>query len=104
MTRIESTFETLKSQNKKALIPYVMAGDPNPTTTVGLLHDLVKHGADMIEVGLPFSDPMADGPTVALAGERALAADDEHISNPEKWRGLNLLGFALMAVRDKLND
>ncbi|MGB6927535.1 tryptophan synthase subunit alpha [Psychrobacter sp.] len=74
MTRIESTFETLKSQNKKALIPYVMAGDPNPTTTVGLLHDLVKHGADMIEVGLPFSDPMADGPTVALAGERALAA------------------------------
>lgn len=74
MTRIESTFKTLKSQHKKALIPYVMAGDPNPQTTVGLLHDLVKHGADMIEVGLPFSDPMADGPTVALAGERALAA------------------------------
>ena len=74
MTRIESTFKTLKSQNKKALIPYVMAGDPNPATTVGLLHDLVKHGADMIEVGLPFSDPMADGPTVSLAGERALAA------------------------------
>jgi len=74
MTRIESTFATLKSQNKKALIPYVMAGDPNPSSFVGLLHDLVKHGADMIEVGLPFSDPMADGPTVALAGERALAA------------------------------
>ena len=74
MTRIESTFATLKAQNKKALIPYVMAGDPNPSNFVGLLHDLVKHGADMIEVGLPFSDPMADGPTVALAGERALAA------------------------------
>lgn len=74
MTRIESTFKTLKSQNKKALIPYVMAGDPTPHSFVGLLHDLVKHGADMIEVGLPFSDPMADGPTVALAGERALAA------------------------------
>lgn len=74
MTRIESSFKALKAQNKKALIPYVMAGDPNPQTTVGLLHDLVKHGADMIEVGLPFSDPMADGPTVALAGERALAA------------------------------
>ena len=74
MTRIESTFETLKAQNKKALIPYVMAGDPNPSNFVGLLHDLVKHGADMIEVGLPFSDPMADGPVVALAGERALAA------------------------------
>lgn len=74
MTRIESTFETLKSQNKKALIPYVMAGDPTSANFVGLLHDLVKHGADMIEVGLPFSDPMADGPTVASAGERALAA------------------------------
>jgi len=74
MTRIDSTFEKLKSQHKKALIPYVMAGDPNPETTVSLLHDLVKHGADMIEVGLPFSDPMADGPTVALAAERALAA------------------------------
>jgi len=74
MTRIETTFDTLKTQNKKALIPYVMAGDPNPQTTVGLLHDLVKHGADMIEIGLPFSDPMADGPTVALAAERALAA------------------------------
>jgi len=73
MTRIESTFETLKAQNKKALIPYVMAGDPSPNSFVDLLHDLVKHGADMIEVGLPFSDPMADGPTVALAGERALA-------------------------------
>jgi len=74
MTRIKSTFDTLKSQNKKALIPYVMAGDPNPSVTVDLLHELVAHGADMIEVGLPFSDPMADGPTVSLAGERALAA------------------------------
>lgn len=74
MTRIKRTFDTLKSQNKKALIPYVMAGDPNPSVTVDLLHELVAHGADMIEVGLPFSDPMADGPTVSLAGERALAA------------------------------
>lgn len=73
MTRIESTFNTLKQQNKKALIPYVMAGDPAPNITVDLLHDLVEHGADMIELGLPFSDPMADGPTIALAGERALA-------------------------------
>ncbi|WP_019672893.1 tryptophan synthase subunit alpha [Psychrobacter lutiphocae] len=73
MTRIESAFKNLKQQNKKALIPYVMAGDPSPDSFVGLLHGLVEHGADMIEVGLPFSDPMADGPTVALAGERALA-------------------------------
>ncbi|WP_296404191.1 tryptophan synthase subunit alpha [Psychrobacter sp.] len=73
MTRIETTFEILKQQNKKALIPYVMAGDPTADSFVGVLNDLVAHGADMIEVGLPFSDPMADGPTVALAGERALA-------------------------------
>ena len=74
MTRIETTFQTLKSQNKKALIPYVMAGDPKPNATVDLLYDLVKHGADMIELGLPFSDPMADGQTISLAGERALAS------------------------------
>ncbi|WP_395143572.1 tryptophan synthase subunit alpha [Moraxella atlantae] len=72
-TRIETTFGALKQQNKKALIPYIMAGDPNPNVTVELLHDLVAHGADIIEVGLPFSDPMADGETIALAGERALA-------------------------------
>lgn len=72
-TRIETTFNTLREQNKKALIPYVMAGDPNPSVTVSLLHELVDHGADIIEVGLPFSDPMADGETIALAGERAMA-------------------------------
>ncbi len=72
-TRIEQTFNQLRINGKKALIPYVMAGDPNPSITVDLLHDLVAHGADIIEVGLPFSDPMADGPTIALAGERALA-------------------------------
>lgn len=73
-TRIETTLSTLKSQGKKALIPYVMAGDPAPAVTVDLLHQLVEHGADIIEVGLPFSDPMADGKTIALAAERALAA------------------------------
>lgn len=73
-TRIEQTFATLKANNKKALIPYVMAGDPNPSVTVELLHGLVAHGADVIEVGLPFSDPMADGQVIALAGERALAS------------------------------
>ena len=72
MTRIERTFDTLKQHGKKALIPYIMAGDPNPEVTVDLMHRLVIHGADMIEIGLPFSDPMADGKTIALAGERAL--------------------------------
>lgn len=73
MTRIETTFAHLKANNKKALIPYIMAGDPNPAVTVDLMHRLVAHGADVIEIGLPFSDPMADGQTIALAGERALA-------------------------------
>jgi tryptophan synthase alpha chain len=73
MSRIAACFATLKSNNRKALIPYVMAGDPNPSVTVPLLHAMVKAGADLIELGLPFSDPMADGPVIALAAERALA-------------------------------
>lgn len=73
MTRISQTFATLKQQNKKALIPYIMAGDPNPAVTVDLMHRLVDAGADIIEIGLPFSDPMADGQVISLAGERALA-------------------------------
>lgn len=74
MTRIQETFATLKQQNKKALIPYIMAGDPNPSITVDLMHELVLAGADIIEIGLPFSDPMADGSVISLAGERALAS------------------------------
>ncbi|VEG12803.1 tryptophan synthase subunit alpha [Moraxella cuniculi] len=74
MTRIESVFAKLKQQNKKALIPYIMAGDPVPQLTVELMHQLVAHGADIIELGLPFSDPMADGSVIAHAAERALAA------------------------------
>ncbi len=73
MSRIAQCFATLKSNNRKALIPYIMAGDPNPSVTVPLLHAMVAAGADLIELGLPFSDPMADGPVIALAAERALA-------------------------------
>ena len=73
MSRIQSTFATLKQQGKKALIPYITAGDPHPKHTVNMLHTLVKHGADMIELGVPFSDPMADGPVIQRASERALA-------------------------------
>lgn len=72
MSRIQSTFQALKSQQKKALIPYVTAGDPHPNVTVGLMHAMVKSGADMIELGVPFSDPMADGPVIQRASERAL--------------------------------
>ena len=72
MSRIQTVFTSLKTSNKKALIPYITAGDPHPTQTVNLLHTLVKTGADMIELGIPFSDPMADGPVIQRASERAL--------------------------------
>lgn len=72
MSRIQSTFETLKQQGKTALIPYITAGDPHPKHTVNLMRTLVEHGADMIELGVPFSDPMADGPVIQRASERAL--------------------------------
>lgn len=70
--RIAQTFNTLKRQNRKALIPFVTAGDPNPQVTVPLMHQLVHSGADIIELGIPFSDPMADGPTIQRSSERAL--------------------------------
>ncbi|MDE2119821.1 MAG: tryptophan synthase subunit alpha [Betaproteobacteria bacterium] len=73
MSRIASTFSRLAAQRRKALIPYVTAGDPAPETTVPLLHALVAAGADMLELGVPFSDPMADGPVIQRANERALA-------------------------------
>ncbi|GLQ30934.1 tryptophan synthase subunit alpha [Litoribrevibacter albus] len=73
MSRIKSYFETLKASGKKALIPYITAGDPTLDATVPLMHSLVEAGADVIELGVPFSDPMADGPAIQLACERALA-------------------------------
>ncbi|MCB5189597.1 tryptophan synthase subunit alpha [Methylobacillus arboreus] len=72
MSRIQATFATLKSQGKKALIPYITAGDPHPKHTVALMHALVQAGSDIIELGVPFSDPMADGPVIQRATERAL--------------------------------
>lgn len=71
--RIAATFERLRAQGRKALIPYVTAGDPEPAATVDILHALVAGGADVIELGVPFSDPMADGPVIQKAAERALA-------------------------------
>lgn len=72
MSRIQTVFEKLKVQQRRALIPFVTAGDPNPQVTVPLMHGLVEAGADVIELGVPFSDPMADGPTIQRASERAL--------------------------------
>ena len=73
MSRIKTAFATLEAAGKKALIPYITAGDPQKEATVPMMHALVAAGADIIELGVPFSDPMADGPTIQLACERALA-------------------------------
>ncbi len=73
MSRIGHTFNALKAQNKKALIPFITAGDPHPDQTLPLMRALVAGGADIIELGVPFSDPMADGPVIQRASERALA-------------------------------
>lgn len=72
MSRIGACFEALAARRRKALIPFITAGDPRPDVTVPLLHALVDAGADLLEVGVPFSDPMADGPVIQAACERAL--------------------------------
>ena len=73
MSRIQTTFEHLKAQGRTALIPYVTAGFPFADITPALMHGMVEAGADIIELGVPFSDPMADGPVIQKAGEKALA-------------------------------
>ena len=73
MSRITARFAELKKHKRKALVPYVTAGDPQPDVTVPALHAMVEAGADILEIGVPFSDPMADGPVIQAACERALA-------------------------------
>ena len=73
MSRIGPTFTALKAQHKQALIPFITAGDPDRDITVSLMHALVEAGANVLELGVPFSDPMADGPVIQRASERALA-------------------------------
>jgi len=77
MSRIATRFSELRAKGRKALIPFVTAGDPHPDVTVPLMHAMVQAGADLIELGVPFSDPMADGPTIQRASERALV---HHVS------------------------
>lgn len=73
MSRIKATFSRLEAEGRKALIPFITAGDPDAATTLPLMRALVAGGSDIIELGVPFSDPMADGPTIQRASERALA-------------------------------
>ncbi|HEU4622517.1 MAG TPA: tryptophan synthase subunit alpha [Burkholderiaceae bacterium] len=72
MSRISARFGALSQQGRKGLIPYICAGDPSPELTVPLMHALARAGADVIELGVPFSDPMADGPVIQRASERAI--------------------------------
>lgn len=74
MTRIETKFAALRAEGKKAFVAYVMGGDPNLATSLELMKGLPGAGVDVIELGMPFTDPMADGPTIQLAGQRALEA------------------------------
>ncbi len=72
ISRIQKRFEQLQSAGRKGLIPYIAAGDPSAALTVPLMHALARAGADVIELGVPFSDPMADGPVIQRAAERAI--------------------------------
>ena len=74
MSRITDTFDHLKSEQRVALIPFITAGDPEMATSLELMHSMVDAGADLLELGIPFSDPMADGPVIQRASERSLAA------------------------------
>ena len=74
MTRIDAKFAALKAQGRKAFVSYIMAGDPDTATSLEILRGLPGAGVDIIELGLPFTDPMAAGPTIQLAGQRALEA------------------------------
>ena len=77
MTRIDAKFADLKAAGKKAFVSYIMAGDPDIATSLEVMKGLPAAGVDIIELGLPFTDPMADGPTIQLAGGRALDADPQ---------------------------
>jgi tryptophan synthase alpha chain len=103
MSRIQTAFERLARERRKALIPYVTAGDPLPRVTVPPMHALAEAGADVIELGVPFSDPMADGPVIQRSGERALKHHvglDQVVSFVTEFRNKNsatpvvLMGYA----------
>ena len=103
MSRIKNTFAALSEQGKKGLIPFMTAGDPDPARTVEFMHALAAGGADVIELGVPFSDPMADGPVIQQSSERALAhgvslrhvlADVKRFRETNQTTPVVLMGYA----------
>ena len=92
MTRIDDTFARLRSEDAKAFVAFVMAGDPDPETSIALIKGLPAAGVDIIEIGMPFTDPMADGPAIQRAGQRALDAGqtmDRTLSMVRDFRATN---------------
>jgi tryptophan synthase alpha chain len=103
MSRIQQTFAALAAQGRKGLIPFITAGDPDPAKTVDFMHALAEGGADVIELGVPFSDPMADGPVIQRSSERALArgvtlksvlADVQRFRERDQKTPVVLMGYA----------
>ncbi|WP_322104614.1 tryptophan synthase subunit alpha [Paraburkholderia sp. J41] len=103
MSRIKNTFAALAAEGKKGLIPFITAGDPDPARTVEFMHALAAGGADVIELGVPFSDPMADGPVIQQSSERALAkgvtlksvlADVKRFRETDNKTPVVLMGYA----------
>ena len=92
MSRIEARFEDLARAGRRALVPFITAGDPDPEVSLATMHALVSAGADVVELGVPFSDPMADGPVIQRASERALAG------------GMNLHGVLDVVRRFRARD
>ena len=84
MGRVAERFEALKAQGRKAIVTYVVAGDPHVVFTVPILHAMVAAGADVLEVGFPFSDPMAEGSVIQLGHERVIQHGTEHARDPAK--------------------
>jgi tryptophan synthase alpha chain len=89
-TRIADRFQSLCASGRRGLIPYIAAGDPHPDATVGLLHALVRGGADLVELGIPFSDPMADGPVIQRAAQRAIEQGTSLVGTLEMVRNFRL--------------
>lgn len=85
-SRIDTRFGELKAEGRPALVTFVMGGDPDPQTSLEILKKLPEAGADLIEIGMPFSDPMADGPSIQLAGQRALKAGQDMIKTLQMVR------------------